>query len=97
LELNAKRGEINRLKQEDRTTTLFSKNFFKKGEKLIGICKKPSWQLRGELLQGENFQKHENAFRNHIPIHWLIAKEFEKSFPKDLQKQGKWCKCGLKY
>jgi hypothetical protein len=24
--------------------------------------------------------------------HWLIAKEFKKAFPKDLQKQAKWCK-----
>jgi hypothetical protein len=30
--------------------------------------------------------------------HWLIAKEFEKTFPKkDLQKQAKWCKCGSKF
>jgi hypothetical protein len=28
--------------------------------------------------------------------HWLIANEFEKTFPKDLQKQAKWCKCGPK-
>jgi hypothetical protein len=27
---------------------------------------------------------------------WLIAKEFEKMFPKDLQKQAKWCRCGQK-
>jgi hypothetical protein len=26
----------------------------------------------------------------------LIAKEFEKTFPKILQKQAKWCKCGPK-
>jgi hypothetical protein len=34
LALNAKGGEINRPKQKNRTTILFSKNFFKKGEKL---------------------------------------------------------------
>jgi hypothetical protein len=28
--------------------------------------------------------------------HWLFAKEFEKTFPKDLLKQAKWCKCGPK-
>jgi hypothetical protein len=27
---------------------------------------------------------------------WLFAKEFEKTFPKDLQKQVKWCICGPK-
>ena len=26
----------------------------------------------------------------------LFAKEFEKTLPKDLQKQPKWCKCGPK-
>ena len=28
---------------------------------------------------------------------WLIAKEFEKTFANDLQKQAKWCKCGPKF
>jgi hypothetical protein len=28
---------------------------------------------------------------------WLIAKEFENNFPKDLQKQDKWCKRGPKF
>jgi hypothetical protein len=26
-----------------------------------------------------------------------IAKEFEKIFPNDLQKKGKWCKCVPKF
>jgi hypothetical protein len=39
-------------KQKDRTTSLFFKNYFTKGEKLFKL-QKPSWQLRGELLQGE--------------------------------------------
>ena len=26
--------------------------------------------------------------------HWLFAKVCEKTSPKDLQKQPKWCKCG---
>jgi hypothetical protein len=39
---NAKGGEINRLKQKDHTTTLFSKNFLKLH------LQKPSWQLREE-------------------------------------------------
>jgi hypothetical protein len=28
--------------------------------------------------------------------HWLSAKVFEKTSPKDSQKQAKWCKCGPK-
>jgi hypothetical protein len=28
--------------------------------------------------------------------YWLFAKEFEKTFPKDLQKQAKWSKGGPK-
>jgi hypothetical protein len=58
---------------------------------------KPSWQLRGELLQGELlfsqrksiwnrgriFQNLENAFEILFLYHWLFAKEFEKTFPKD--------------
>jgi hypothetical protein len=27
---------------------------------------------------------------------WLSTKNFEKIFPKDLQKTSKWCKCGPK-
>jgi hypothetical protein len=27
---------------------------------------------------------------------WIFAKEFEKTFPKDLQKHAKWCKCDPK-
>jgi hypothetical protein len=41
-------------KQKDRTTNLFSKNFFKKGEKLCKL-QKPSWQLKGELFSGGAF------------------------------------------
>jgi hypothetical protein len=32
-----------------------------------------------------------------VLYHWQIAKEFEKTFPKYLQKQAKWCKCGPKF
>jgi hypothetical protein len=28
--------------------------------------------------------------------HWRFGKEFEKTFPKDLQKEAKWCKRGPK-
>jgi hypothetical protein len=52
---------------------------------------------RKSISKGENLSKLENAFKNYILYHWLIAKEFEKTFPKDLQKQAKWCKCGPKF
>jgi hypothetical protein len=81
LTLNAKGGEINRPKKKDRTTTLFSKNFFQKGGENNRHLQKPSWQLRGELLQvellfslrksiwnGQNLSKLENVFRNNILI-----------------------------
>jgi hypothetical protein len=72
---------------------------------------KPSWQLRGELFQGallfsqkKRIWKRWRIFQNlKMPLeiiflyHWLIAKEFKKTFPKDLQKQAKWCKCGPKF
>jgi hypothetical protein len=48
------------------------------------------------LKNGEELSKLENAFEIIFLYHWLIANEFEKTFPKDLQKQGKWCKCGPK-
>jgi hypothetical protein len=35
-------------------------------------------------------------FETIFSYHWLFAKEFEKTSPKDLQKQAKWCKCGPK-
>jgi hypothetical protein len=71
---------------------------------------KPSWQLSGEFFQGKllfsqrkHISKREKIFQNmEMPFiiiflyHWLIAKEFEKTFPKDLQKQAKWCKRGPK-
>jgi hypothetical protein len=47
LALNAKGGEINRPKQKERTTTLFSENFFK-----IAFAK-TLLTAKGELLQGE--------------------------------------------
>jgi hypothetical protein len=49
------------------------------------------------LKKGENLSKLENAFRNYILIPLVIAEEFVKTFPKDLQKQAKWCKCGPKF
>jgi hypothetical protein len=95
LAINAKGEKLICPKQKDSTTTLFFKNYFTKGEKLFKL-QKLSWQLRGGLLQGEilfsqrkkhlkqgeNFQNLENAFWNHILIHWLFVKEFEKPFPK---------------
>jgi hypothetical protein len=77
LAINAKGGEETGPKQKDRTPPPFSKlsnNFFTKGKKLFQL-QKPSWQLRGELLQGsfylakgkafekgDNFQNLDNAF-----------------------------------
>jgi hypothetical protein len=49
------------------------------------------------LKKGENLSKLKNTFVNYILILWLIAKEFEKTLLKDLQKQAKWCKCGPKF
>jgi hypothetical protein len=67
LALNAKGGEINRPKQKDRTTTLFSKTFFP----IWNHLQKPSWQLRGELFQGgfylakgKAFEKGGESFKN---------------------------------
>jgi hypothetical protein len=59
---------------------------------------KPSWHLRGELLQGELLFSQRKSIWNRGRIfknlemlleiiflyHWLIAKEFKKTFPKDL-------------
>jgi hypothetical protein len=52
LALNAKGGEINKPKQKDCTTTLFSENVMTSKLKLLRL-QKPSSQLRGELFQGE--------------------------------------------
>jgi hypothetical protein len=46
------------------------------------------------LKKGKNLSKLENALEIIFLYHWLIAKEFEKTFSKGLQKQAKWCKCG---
>jgi hypothetical protein len=46
--------------------------------------------LKGEHILGLTNVHFEKEY------HWLIAKEFEKTSPKDLQKQAKWCKCGPK-
>jgi hypothetical protein len=55
------------------------------------------------LSKGKAFEKGGEFFKNLkmlleiiLLYHWLIAKEFEKIFTKDLQKQAKWCKCGPK-
>ena len=103
--LNAKGGEINKPKQKDCTTTLFSENFCflqkfafaktllpAKGRTFSGGS---FYLAKGKAFEkGENLSKLENALEIIFLYHWLIAKEFEKTFPKDLQKQAKWCKCG---
>jgi hypothetical protein len=42
------------------------------------------WPKKKHLKNGENLSKLENAFEIIFLYHWLIAKEFEKTFPKDL-------------
>jgi hypothetical protein len=86
-------------KQKDRTTTLFSKSIslkgrnYWKGKKLL---QKPSWLLRGELLQGSFYLAKGKAFETgeefskswKMPFeiiflfHWLFTKVFEKGFFK---------------
>ena len=50
------------------------------------------------LVKGKAFKKG-GIFQNLTIFYyrWQIAKEFEKTFPKDLQKQAMWCKCGPKF
>jgi hypothetical protein len=55
------------------------------------------------LVKGKAFEtvgeisNHENASYNLIHIPLTICKtNFEKNFPKNLQKQNKWCKRGPK-
>jgi hypothetical protein len=43
--------------------------------------------------RGRIFQKLKMPLEIIFLYHWLITKEFEKTFPKDLQRQAKWCKC----
>jgi hypothetical protein len=69
LALNAKGGEINRTKQKDRTTTLFSENFFFQ-IRTIAFAKNPldsKWEnfLRGSfyLAKGKTFEKGGESFK----------------------------------
>jgi hypothetical protein len=57
-----------------------------------------SYLAKGKAFEtGGKFSKNVKMLLEIIFLyHWLIAKEFEKTFPKDLQKQAKWCKCGPK-
>jgi hypothetical protein len=50
--LNAKGEKLLGPKQKDRTATLFSKNCFKNGKKILKL-QKPSCPLRGEFIQRE--------------------------------------------
>jgi hypothetical protein len=109
--INAKEGELIGPKVKGPHQHLFSnfQKLFHKGEEITSIAKTP-WQLRGELLQGSIYLAKGKAFETGGEIfkilkmlfkiiflyHWLFAKGFEKTFPKDLQKQPKWCKCGPK-
>ena len=109
--INAKGGEINRPKAKGPHHHQFLnfQKLFHKGKEIISIAK-PFWQQRGELLKGELLFSQRKSIWNRRRIfkilkmpfeiiflyHWLFAKEFEKTFTKDLQKQPKWCKCGPK-
>jgi hypothetical protein len=106
------------LKQKDRTTIstisqkgihYFNWYLFHKRKKPFQL-QKPSWQLRGELLEESFLFSQRKAFETRGEFSkswkwilkiiflylWIFAKEFKKTFPKDLQKQVKWCKCGPK-
>jgi hypothetical protein len=109
LAINAKGGELIGPKQKDRTTTMLFKNCFTKGEKLFKL-QKPSWQLRGELLEGDllfsqrksiwnrgEFSKSWKCFlKSHSYTIGYLQKNLKRLFPKDLQKQPKWCDWGPK-
>jgi hypothetical protein len=84
-------------KQKDRTTTIF-KNYFTKGKKLFQL-QKPSWQLRGELLQGELLSSQRKSIWNRggFSKSWkYVLKSYSytigylqknlKTFTKDMQK-----------
>jgi hypothetical protein len=71
--------------------------YFKKGKSF----QKPFWKLRGEFLQGSFYLVKGKAFETGGKFQilrmlletlflylWLFAKEFEKVFLKDLQKQA---------
>jgi hypothetical protein len=110
LALNAKGEKVIGPKQKDRTTTPFFKNYFTKGEKFIQITK-TLLTTKGRISSGEllfsqmksisNRGRISKILKNLFEIiflyHWLFAKVCEKTSPKDLQKQPKWCKCGPKY
>jgi hypothetical protein len=55
------------------------------------------------LVKGKAFETRggisnpKNASYSHIPIPLTICKSVLNRFPKDLQKQNVWCKCGPKY
>jgi hypothetical protein len=82
-------------KQKDRTTNQILKNVFKRGRNYSNY-KNPQrrtssrWAFispkEKHLKYGEDFQKLENAFWNHILIPLANSKRISKVFSKDLQK-----------
>jgi hypothetical protein len=94
-------GRINRPKAKGPHHHPVFKNYFTKGEKLVKL-QNPSWQLRGEFLQGELLFSQRKSIWNRGRIfkilkmpfeiiflyYWLFAKDFEKAFTNDLQKNN---------
>jgi hypothetical protein len=70
-------------------TLLIAKRRTSSGE-LLFSQRKSIWNRR------RIFKILKMLFEIILLYHWLFAKEFEKTFIKDLQKQPKWCKCGPK-
>jgi hypothetical protein len=110
LALNAKGGENIRPKAKGPHHHPCFQKLFQKGGEIIQIAKtiliakgKTSSGGSFYLAKGKSIQNRGRIFKNlKMPFeiiflyHWLFAKEFERTFPKDLQKQAKWCKRGPK-
>jgi hypothetical protein len=55
------------------------------------LAKEKAFEIGGEFLKISKM-----LLKSYSNIIGYLQKEFEKTFPKDLQKQAKWCKCGPK-
>jgi hypothetical protein len=81
----SKRGEIIQITK----TLLIAKGRISSGE-LLFSQRKSIWN------RGRIFKISKMLLEIIFLYHWLFTKEFEKTFPKDLQKQPKWYECGPK-